>query len=208
MTPHTRHVTPGPRSGHPRRAALLKAALRGLAQITVLLFCGSLWAQAGAAEVRKDPDNTPAPPLELRDLHDETHTLADYHGKVLLVNFWASWCPPCIYEMPGLVRLQERLAERPFEVLAVNVGEKKYRVWKFVRLIDFDLPVLLDTASEAFEAWGVMVMPTSFLLDARGRIRYRISGDPGWDTAPTLAMLEELLAEAEQDMLRSSEKEP
>jgi thiol-disulfide isomerase/thioredoxin len=141
----------------------------------------------------------PTPPLLLQDLQDRSHTLADYRGKVVLVNFWASWCPPCIYEMPGLVRLEQRLADEPFEILAVNVGEKKYKVWKFLKLINFDLPVLLDVSSEAFDAWGVKTLPTTFLLDASGRIRYRILGDPEWDDADTVAVVEKLLAETAQE---------
>lgn len=172
--------------------------IRGLLYLPALLLCWGFFTQAGAAVLAEITDNPPTPTLQLQDMQDRTHTLADYRGKVVLVNFWASWCPPCIYEMPGLVRLQEKLADRPFEILAVNVGEKKYKVWKFLKLIDFDLPVLLDVSSEAFEAWGVLTMPTTFLVDAAGRIRYRVSGDPGWDTPDTMAVVEKLLAEAEQ----------
>ena len=62
--------------------------------------------------------------FSLPDFSDKTHSLADYRGKVVLINFWASWCPPCIYEMPELTRLKQQLADRPFEIIAINVGEK------------------------------------------------------------------------------------
>jgi thiol-disulfide isomerase/thioredoxin len=133
--------------------------------------------------------------FNLPDLRGDTYTLPDYSGKVLLVNFWASWCPPCIQEMPVMVRLKQQFKDRPFEVLALNVGEKKYRVWKFVKLIDFDLPVLLDESSDTSRAWGVETLPTSFLVDAKGRVRYRVRGDPGWDDPDTVALIERLIAE-------------
>ena len=137
----------------------------------------------------------PLPTFSLPDTRGDMHRLADYRGKVILVNFWASWCPPCIKEMPSMQRLQTQLADRPFEILAVNVGEKKYKVWKFAKLVNFTLPVLLDTKSHTFNTWDASVLPTSFLLDTEGRIRYRVQADLEWDTAEVIALIEELLAE-------------
>lgn len=133
--------------------------------------------------------------LSLPDLSGQQHALADYRGSVVLVNFWASWCAPCVYEMPGLVSLKQRHAGRPFEILAVNVGENKFRVHKFVSLIDFTLPVLLDTSKEVFHAWGLEILPTSFLVDPDGRVRYRVLGSPDWDNAEIGAMIEALMPE-------------
>jgi thiol-disulfide isomerase/thioredoxin len=135
------------------------------------------------------------PGFSLKDPRGEMHRLEDYRGKVVLVNFWASWCPPCIKEMPGLQRLQAKLSERPFTILAVNVGEKRYDVWKFTKLVDFTLPTPLDTQSRTFNDWGAEVLPTSFLLDAGGRIRYRVQGDLEWDTPEVISVIGELLAE-------------
>jgi thiol-disulfide isomerase/thioredoxin len=142
--------------------------------------------------------------FSLADFRDQIHTLADYRGKVLLVNFWASWCPPCIYEMPELTRLQQQLADRPFEIIAINVGEKKYKVHKFTRLINFELPVLLDTSNQAFKDWQVKTLPTSFLVDANGIVRHRIRGNPGWEQQETIALIEQLIAESgEQAILNN-----
>jgi thiol-disulfide isomerase/thioredoxin len=161
-----------------------------------LLFCLLLPLTAVAGEFLPYTADTDAQ-LSLRDLTDREHSLSDYRGKVVLVNFWASWCPPCIYEMPMLVRLKQQLADRPFVILALNVGEKKYRVRKFVKLINFDPQVLLDTSSDTFNQWGVKTLPTSFLLGADGRIRYKVRGDPGWTDKNTLALIEKLLSDAE-----------
>jgi thiol-disulfide isomerase/thioredoxin len=133
--------------------------------------------------------------FSLSDFDGERHTLPDYHGKVVLINFWATWCPPCIYEMPELMQLRQQFADTPFEILAINVAEKKYRVQKFTKTIGLTLPVLLDSDSEAFTDWGVKTLPTSFLVDARGKTRYRIRGNPGWEHDETLKLIEGLIAE-------------
>jgi thiol-disulfide isomerase/thioredoxin len=133
--------------------------------------------------------------FSLPDFRDEAHSLADYKGKVVLVNFWASWCPPCIYEMPELTRLKQQLADRPFEIIAINVGEKKYRVRKFIKLVNFELQVLLDTSNKTFNDWDVETLPTSFLIGADGRVRYKIRGNPGWEQQETLSLIEQLIAE-------------
>jgi len=135
--------------------------------------------------------------FSLADLRGDTTQLADYRGSVVLVNFWASWCPPCIKEMPGLQRLQQRLDDQPFTILTINVGEQKYKVWKFVQLINLTLPVLLDPKSRTFKAWGSSILPTSFLIDRHGRVRYRVQGDIEWDSEEIVSLVNTLLAEPE-----------
>jgi thiol-disulfide isomerase/thioredoxin len=164
-----------------------------------LLSCLIMPAAESAGTLEPYTGTEPPPELNLMDTRGEMHNLADYHGKVVLVNFWASWCPPCIKEMPGLQKLQAKLADRPFSILAVNVGEKRYDVWKFAKLVDFTLPTPLDTYKRAFSAWGASVLPTSFLLDTRGQIRYRVQGDLEWDTPEVISLIEELLAEGDTD---------
>lgn len=146
------------------------------------------------AQLEPYTENT-ATKFTLTDIKDQSHSLSDYKGKVVLVNFWASWCPPCIYEMPELTRLKTQLANQPFEVLALNVGEKKYRVRKFVKLINFNLPVLLDTSKDTFNDWEIKTLPTSFLIDAEGKIRYRIRGNPGWEEDDTINIIKQLITE-------------
>mgnify|MGYP001823454335 FL=1 len=143
--------------------------------------------------------NFPGKEFSLTDIKGATHTLADYRGKVVAVNFWASWCPPCIKEMPSMQRLHNKLSDEAFVMLPVNVGEKKYKVWKFAKLINFTVPVLLDTDSETFNAWDVSVLPTSFLLDKQGRIRYRVQGDLEWDSEEVVSVIGELINEKQEN---------
>ncbi|MCG6939483.1 MAG: TlpA family protein disulfide reductase [Gammaproteobacteria bacterium] len=166
-----------------------------LAIAFALLLCCLQQASVARADILAWPAENRLDEFSLRDIQDNKHKLSDYRGKVVLVNFWASWCPPCIYEMPELTNLKKHFADQPFEIIALNVGEKKYRVRKFVKLINFDLPVLLDTSSETFNSWGVKTLPTSFLLDANGQVRYRVRGNPGWENEQTKTMIENLIAE-------------
>jgi thiol-disulfide isomerase/thioredoxin len=172
---------------------------RALACLLLSLLAGLLLPGLVQGSELEPYSTRTTPAFSLPDVQDRERSLADYRGKVVLVNFWASWCAPCVYEMPALMRLQQRLQDQPFQILALNVGEKKYRVSKFVNLIRFDLPVLLDTSKEVFDAWGLETLPTSFLIDAEGRVRYRVRGDPGWNDADTLAVVEQLLSEATHD---------
>lgn len=96
-------------------------------------------------------------------------------------------------------RLQESMDSGSFVMLPVNVGEKKYRVWKFLKLIDFTLPVLLDTQSKTFAAWDATVLPTSFLLDTDGRIRYSIQGDIEWDSEEVVSIIKDLVKETKEN---------
>lgn len=164
--------------------------------IVVGLLAGLLVSTAHSAGTLQPFDaDSPEYDFSLVDLKGASHTLADYRGKVVAVNFWASWCPPCIQEMPGMQSLQKKLANEAFAMLPVNVGEKKYKVWKFVKLIDFNVPVLLDTNSETFNAWDVSVLPTSFLLDKQGHVRYRAQGDLEWDSEEVVSIIEDLIHE-------------
>ena len=131
----------------------------------------------------------------LPDNKGETQSLSDYRGKVVLVNFWASWCMPCVQEMPELTQLKQHLAGQPFEILALNVGEHQNRVKHFAKRTKFNLPVLMDNSSNVFNEWKIEIMPTSFLIDASGRVRYRARGNPGWDNEQTLSIIENLIKE-------------
>lgn len=133
--------------------------------------------------------------FSLPDRDGHMRSLADYSGKVVLVNFWASWCGPCVHEMPELTRLHNDMADKPFKVIAINVGESKDRVKQFTDSIHFEPSVLLDSLSQSFESWGVKILPTSYLIDGTGLVRYRAQGDPGWDQQPTYDIIEGLLME-------------
>jgi thiol-disulfide isomerase/thioredoxin len=138
--------------------------------------------------------NPQPPPLALADLAGRSHTLSDWRGKVVLVNFWASWCPPCVHEMPSMQRLREKLAPRGFEVLAVNMAETDAEVQAFLReKVSVNFPILMDRNGEALRAWKVFVFPTSFVLDAQGQIRLGVFGEIDWEAPEVVRAIEALL---------------
>jgi len=146
-----------------------------------------------AAQLQELPEAAPAATLALEDLSGTRHTLGDYRGRVVLVNFWASWCPPCIIEMPGMQRLKEKLAGRPFTILAVNVRESPGVIWKFRKLVRVDFPLLLDREGQAAEEWEIDVYPSSFLVDPQGRVRYAAYGPREWDAPEIVRTIEAML---------------
>jgi thiol-disulfide isomerase/thioredoxin len=112
---------------------------------------------------------------------------------VVLLNFWASWCGPCKDELPSIVKLKERMAGRPFDVVIVNFGESQSRVGEFVARERLDLVALLDPNKEAARAWRVRVLPSSFLVGTDGRIRYQVVGEMDWATETAIRTVEGLL---------------
>jgi thiol-disulfide isomerase/thioredoxin len=137
----------------------------------------------------------PAPPtLLLPDLEGHMHDLADYRGRVVLVNFWASWCPPCVREMPSLQRLKDKLSGQPFTILAVNMAEDSHTVRTFLRdKVRADFAVLLDADGETLKRWKIFVFPTSFVIGPDGRIRYGAYGELPWDEEPAVGIIQTLL---------------
>jgi cytochrome c biogenesis protein CcmG, thiol:disulfide interchange protein DsbE len=136
----------------------------------------------------------PVPALVLSDMDGRVHKLAEYRGKALVVNFWATWCAPCRDELPSLERLRDALHGKPFEVLAVNVNEGESRVKRFLNEVPLRLPVLLDRDGEAQRAWKVRGLPATFLLDREGVIRFWYLGELDWAQPAILRTVESLLA--------------
>jgi thiol-disulfide isomerase/thioredoxin len=160
----------------------------------MMLLCLSC-ATAGQLEPYRDAGQTPA--LSLEDLGHKVHTLQDYRGRVVLVNFWASWCGPCVREMPGMQRLQDTMNGKPFTLLAVNVEESSGAVWKFAAKVGIKFPLLLDSDGRTAFNWGIDLYPTSFLIDPRGRIQYVAYGPRDWDDPEIIQAIEGMFGTSE-----------
>jgi thiol-disulfide isomerase/thioredoxin len=159
-------------------------------------------AQAAGFETRAA---TPAPELKAQDLAGATKTLADYRGKVVLLNFWASWCPPCLREMPSMERLREKMAGRPLTIVALDSAETADEVNGFLSKMKLGFPILLDADGSNTKRWKVFALPTTFLLDAEGRVRHVLTGPTEWDEGEALGIIESLLAEF-PDQAKSRER--
>lgn len=158
----------------------------------VFFFTPLVWA----GELKAVDPPRPAAPLVLKGLDGRVHDLAAYRGKVVLVNFWASWCPPCRAEMPSMQRLATMMRGKPFALLAVNMAESEKEVRDFLKEFKdppIDFTILLDPKGKALKAWKVHVFPTSFVVDADGRIRHAVTGALEWDELEPTRRIETLL---------------
>jgi len=136
----------------------------------------------------------PAPPLNLSEL-EGGYLFPGYQRKITLINFWATWCPPCVEELPSLNRLKRRLAGQPFNLVSVDFRETGAELRQFTKKIAVEFPIMLDLDGQASLAWRVFSFPSSFLVDHQGNIRYSINRAIDWDTPEVYAIVESLLAE-------------
>jgi len=145
----------------------------------LLLLCGA--SGASAQSLHPTPPVVP-PALELKGVDGRVHRLADFQGKVVLVNFWASWCGPCREEIPSLEDLRRSLRGDPFVILAVNEGESAQTIRRFAGRIGLGSVLLLDREGDAARAWGARALPSSFVIGPNGRVRYSYVGAFDWST--------------------------
>ena len=135
----------------------------------------------------------PAPALALTDINGKKLDLASYRGRVVLVNFWATYCPPCLKEMPSMERLKKRMDGKPFAIFSVNVGEQNSDVQAFLKQIPVTFPILMDRDASRLKTWKAFALPSSFVVDAQGRVRYAMFGGTEWDEADSMDKLKALL---------------
>ena len=137
------------------------------------------------------------PDFSLVDLSGQQHSLAGHRGKVVLINFWASWCPPCVHEMPSMSRLNDDYREQPFTILAINLGERIEDIQNFLQQHPVNFPVLLDPQQQLPRQWKVFAFPTSYIIDKQGRIRYSVAGGIDWTSDEAKRAIQGLLDQAQ-----------
>lgn len=139
----------------------------------------------------------PAKGFVLEDMDEEKVSLSDYRGKVVLLNFWATWCPPCIREMPSMERLHQQVGEQDFKVIAINQMEDADEVFAFTGQLEIDptFEILFDSDSKVSQDYAVRGLPTTYLIDKKGNIRYRAVGGREFDHAEVVKIVKQLIAE-------------
>lgn len=144
-----------------------------LCAATLLIFCGGCSSSGNvkAASVKATKDRKLAPDFDLKDSMGRTVKLSEYRGKVVLLNFWATWCGPCKIEIPWFVEFEQKFKDKGFAVLGVSMDEEGWDVVKpYLAQANVNYRVLLGTDSVAQLYGGVDSLPTSFMIDKEGRI--------------------------------------
>ena len=161
--------------------------VRLLALLVLLLPLSALSGGLKAVQGRATPG------LAFSLASGQTLEMGALKGKVVLVNFWATWCPPCRREMPSMDRLDKMETGRPFTIVAVNVKEEDDLVERFLDEMPLGFPIALDPDGKLAAAWKAFVYPTSYLVDKAGRIRYSLNGTLEWDEPEVVDLIERLM---------------
>jgi len=161
----------------------------------ILLLVSSLLAMVCACS-KEGPaprEGSIAPDFSLQDLSGKTVKLSDLRGMVVLLNFWATWCPPCREEVPSLSRLNAVMPGKGFRMVTVSIDNGGSNdVESFFRMTGYRLPTLLDPDSTVGKMYGITGVPETFIIDAHGVIRKKVVGPFSWDDPSVITYLTEL----------------
>ena len=131
-----------------------------------------------------------APDFVLTGENGKTYRLKDYRGKVVVINFWATWCPPCRREMPSMNRMWQKIKDKGVQILAVNVGEDADTIFEFLGSYPVSFPLLMDSDGSVVKKYPVTGLPTTYIINPAGEVVYRAVGSREWDDP---ALYEQLL---------------
>ena len=166
----------------------------------ILLPAGLIHAQLPVPELNHQLTKlaTPVavPDFTLEDMDGESYTLSDYRGKVVMVNFWATWCPPCRRELPSMETLYQAFKDDSFTILAINQWESPDHVFAYMGQLEVfpSFPIIFDRDSAVSQTFGVKGLPTTVLIDKRGRVVYRAVGGRDFNHPEVRAIIRKLLA--------------
>jgi peroxiredoxin len=175
----------------------------GLILLTGAIGAATYWGRSGpvgrpsAFPVSRPAETIVAPDIELSDLTGRPARLRDFRGRVVLLNFWATWCAPCREEMPALQVLAQELGPQGLAVVGVNVKEPRAQIEAFVREHGIRFPVLLDADGRAGQTYQVFALPATFVVDRRGSLVGTVLGIRDWVGVDARAYLGQLLATPE-----------
>lgn len=133
------------------------------------------------------------PEFAMMDIDGNIRNIKDWDGQVVLLNFWATWCPPCRAEMPSMQRAWEQLEKEGILMLGINVGEDEDTIFQFTANYPVEFPLLMDQDSRVINQWPVRGLPTTFVVSPEGKTTYRAIGGREWDDPDLLAMVRALM---------------
>jgi peroxiredoxin len=152
-------------------------------------LCFSLLAAACGDVPQKAVVGMTAPDFSLVDRNGKTWTLSELRGKVVFVNFWATWCPPCREEMPSMQRLYAKMPKDKFEMLAILENDKPERAEAFAAKLGITLPILYDEEKVAWPKYGLTGLPETYIVDKWGVLREKFIGPAQWDSPRVVQMM-------------------
>lgn len=153
-----------------------------------LAGCEKKQAPLGKAEFDK-----PSPKFSLQDTEGNRVELAALEGKVVFINFWATWCPPCRQEMPSILGLYRKMAGKPFVLVTILVNDDPANANAFYKTIGGSLPTLLDPNGAVGNAYGITGVPETFIIDKKGILRKKVIGGWEWDSADAEKLINQYL---------------
>lgn len=161
--------------------------------LLTLSACRKTEPVPSASTVAKE--NSAAPDISVVSITDgSTLKLSGLKGKVVLLNFWATWCPPCREEIPSMMRLNQAMTGKPFQMVAVSMDEGgKPAIESFFKESGFNLPTYLDKSGNAGKAYGLTGVPESFIIDRQGMLVKKIIGGIAWDSPDVASFLEGMM---------------
>ena len=137
-----------------------------------------------------------ASPLKVIDTAGKPIHLQAHRGKVIMINFWATWCPPCVYEMPMMEALYISRQDQAFSIWAVNMQESQQDVAEFMAKKGFRFPVMIDPTGNALSAYAVQGLPATYLIDCTGNLLGQVTGILEWTSDATRSLLDTLISDA------------
>ena len=167
-----------------------------LLMFVLAVFTGVAAVNAGEL-MKRMPGSEDAHNFTLMSAEGTDISLSDYRGEFVLVNFWATWCPPCVKEMPSLNVLHNRLQNDNFSVLAIHAGPAFANVKKFVKQHGLDFDIVIDT-NMSLSGWGVSGLPTTFLVNPDGELVYKAVGERDWGSDHMVDFIKSIMAEHER----------
>lgn len=152
---------------------------------------------ASSGSAASSNDQPQAPDFTLKELKGETIKLSGLRGKVLVVNFWSTGCPPCIAEMPTFERLAELMKGKPFQILTITSDPKEV-LERAARQLGIKVPILLDPNGQVASSYAVYFTPMTFIIDMDGKVNQRLTGAANWADKTVVDYLNRLIAEGQQ----------
>ena len=147
----------------------------------------------GNLGILKMPHATRPLEIQLKDIFGNTVSLSAFRGKIVFLNFWTTWCPTCVVEMPSMEKLHQRLKNQDFAMIAVNMQESETQVKSFFKKLRLSFTALLDSSGEVAAGLAVNALPTTYCLDKEGRIVGVALGPREWDNQASIELFEFLI---------------